>query len=103
MPRSNDETFVISGAIETLKNGRGLVGKYEGKRIYRPYPASVIIFTNSYTGMEYASKFSKDRVCLLFFNELPNDDDICLDSINARRGRRSAPKFDDYRKVILID
>ena len=42
MPRNNDESFMISGAIETLKNGRGLVGKYEGKRIYRPYPASEI-------------------------------------------------------------
>ena len=31
MPRSNDESFMISGAVETLKNGRGLVGKYEGK------------------------------------------------------------------------
>ena len=30
MPRNNDESFMISGAIETLKNGRGLVGKYEG-------------------------------------------------------------------------
>ena len=41
------------------------------KRIYRPYPASAAIFTNSYTGLEYASKFSIDRVVLLFFNELP--------------------------------
>lgn len=102
MPRNNDENFAISGAVETLKNGYGLVGKYEGRRIYRPYPASVIIFTNSYTGMEYASKFSKDRVCLLFFNELPNDDDIRLDSINVRRCRK-APKFEDYKKIILLD
>ena len=32
MPRNNDESFMISGAIETLKNGRGLVGKYERVR-----------------------------------------------------------------------
>lgn len=102
MPRSNDETFVISGAIETLKNGRGLVGKYEGKRIYRPYPASVIIFTNSYTGYEYATKFSKDRVCLLYFNELPDDTDVFLDT-NVIRRHNKVPNFNDYRKIILED
>ncbi len=102
MPRNNDENFAISGAIETLKNGRGLVGKYEGKRIYRPYPASVIIFTNSESGMEYASKFSKDRVVLLFFNEIPSHSDIFNDIINAKRYNKSA-KFEDYKKIILID
>ena len=102
MPRNNDESFMISGAIETLKNGRGLVGKYEGKRIYRPYPASVIIFTNSNTGYEYATKFSKDRICLLYFNDLPDDTDVFLDT-NIIRRHNKVPNYDDYKKMILVD
>lgn len=67
-PRSKDDNFMFSGTIEVLKNGRGRAGKYEGRHIHRNTPASVILFTNSTTGIEIAEHFSNDRIILCYFD-----------------------------------
>lgn len=71
MPRYNDDEFHMQGAIEILKNGRGRSGKYKGHRLYRPFDISVVIFSNSRTGLEIAEKFSSDRVVLCYFDRRP--------------------------------
>ena len=50
--------------------------------------------------LHISNKFSKDRVCLLYFDELPDDTDIFLDT-NVIKRHNKVPLYNDYKKIIL--